>query len=165
MDNPVSAVVRIETSGMSSEEPPLRNAVDLSALWRRLMGRGLFETRTLWLLFLDETDRPTKLIVPIEDIPAEPDLEALDGIGRMLDGVVNGALDGVLDDGVLHHGCGGTVPMLLSRPGSGVMTDGDRRWAAEVKRCLGRHLGPWPVHLATWNRIRVFAPDDLIAAL
>lgn len=141
----------VETARVTSDEPSIGNAVELCALWQNLMGRGRFGTRTLWLLFLDEANRPIKLIVPIEDIPVEPDGEALDGIGHML--------DGVLDDG-----CPGTVPMLLSRPGPGAMTGSDRRWAAAITRRLGRHLGPWPVHLATCNRIRVFAPDDLIAA-
>ena len=136
---------------MTSDEPSIRNAVELCALWEKLMGRDGFDTRTLWLLFLDEANRPIKLIVPIEDIPAEPDGEVLDRIARML--------DEVLDDG-----CPGTVPMLLSRPGPGAMTGNDRRWAADITRHLGRHLGPWPVHLATCNRVRLFAPDDLIAA-
>jgi hypothetical protein len=43
------------------------------------------------------------------------------------------------------------------------MTDADRVWAVEIRERLARHLGPWPVHLATRNRIQVFAPDDLIA--
>jgi hypothetical protein len=135
---------------VTSDEPPIGNSVELHALWQKLMGRGRFDTRTLWLLFLDEADRPIKLIVPIEDVPVEPDAAALDGIGRVL-------------DGVRDQGRAGTVPMLLSRPGAGAMTGSDRRWAAEIKRRLGHHLGPWPVHLATCNRIRVFAPDDLIA--
>lgn len=148
---PVRPIDRVETARVTSDEPPIGNAIELCALWQKLMGRGRFGKRTLWLLFLDEADRPIKLIVPIEGIPAEPDDRALDGIARML--------DEVFDDG-----CPGSVPMLLSRPGPGAMTGSDRRWAAEIKLRVGRHLGRWPVHLATCDRVQVFAPDDLIAA-
>jgi hypothetical protein len=133
------------------DEGPIRGARDLYALWQQLMGRGGFGLRTLWLLFLDGENRPVKLIIPVEGIPVEPDALLLDN------------LDSVLDDVRCEVGAS-TVPALLSRPGTHVMTDADRRWAVEVRRRLARHLGPWPVHLATCNRIQVFAPDDLIAA-
>jgi hypothetical protein len=151
VDNPAPPPCLPETARVSSPEPPIGNPVELQALWQRLMGRGRFGKRTLWLLFLDESDRPIKLIVPIEGIPVEPDVAALDGIGRMLDAVHDERRSG-------------TVPMLLSRPGAGAMTGSDRRWAAEITRRLSRNLGPWPIHLATCNRIRVFAPDDLVPA-
>lgn len=135
---------------MAMDEGPIRTPAQLSALWGELMGGGGFGTRTLWLLFLDEDHRPLKVIVPIEDIPLEPDAATLDAIGRILDDVL-------VDTGPA------SVPMLLSRPGPLSMTDADRAWAVEIRERLGRHLGAWPVHLATRNRIQVFAPDDLIA--
>lgn len=139
---------------MTIDEAPIRTAAQLSALWRQLMGGGGFGTRTLWLLFLDEEHRPIKLIVPIEDLPLEPDGVTLEAIGRILDDVLG---DTMSDPGAA------SVPMLLSRPGPLSMTDADRVWAVEIRERLARHLGPWPVHLATRNRIQVFAPDDLIA--
>lgn len=136
---------------MTLGEAPLRSAADLYALWQQLMGRGGFGQRTLWLLFLDDDDRPVKVIVPIDDIPAEPDPEML------------GGLDVWLDHARDRYGAA-TTPALLSRPGQHAMTDADRRWAVQIRRRLVRHVGAWPVHLATCNRIQVFAPDDLIAA-
>jgi hypothetical protein len=150
VDNRFSALEPVETASMVLDDEPLRTTAQLSALWAELMGGGGFGTRTLWLLFLDEDQRPLKVIVPIEDIPREPDTATLDAIGRILDDVL-------ADTGPAF------VPMLLSRPGPLAMTDADRTWAVAIRERLARHLGPWPVHLATRNRIQVFAPDDLIA--
>jgi len=136
---------------MTSDEGPLRNAADLYALWQQLMGRGGFAERTLWLLYLDAEHRPLKVIVPVDDIPVEPDPDMFCNLDLWLDHTRE------------EYGAA-TVPMLLSRPGPHAMTDADRRWAALIRRRLARHLGGWPVHLATCNRIQVFAPDDLIAA-
>jgi hypothetical protein len=135
---------------MAMDEGPIHTTAQLSALWADLMGGGGFGTRTLWLLFLDEDHRPMKVIVPIEDLPLEPESATLDAIGQIL-------------DDVLESTGPASVPMLLSRPGPLSMTDADRTWAVEIRERLARHLGPWPVHLATRNRIQVFAPDDLIA--
>jgi hypothetical protein len=150
VDNRLAAPRPVETAHMVMDDEPIRTTAQLSALWSELMGGGGFGTRTLWLLFLDEDHRPIKVIVPIEDIPLEPDPATLDAIARILDDVL-------ADTGPA------SVPMLLSRPGPLAMTDVDRTWALAIRERLARHLGQWPVHLATRNRIQVFAPDDLIA--
>jgi hypothetical protein len=136
---------------VTSDDAPIRTASELYALWQKLMGRGGFGQRTLWLIFLDGENRPVKVIIPVEGIPVEPDEVVLDNLAL------------ALDEARQEFGAC-TVPALLSRPGHHAMTDADRRWAIEIRRRLARHLGPWPVHLATCNRIQVFAPDDLIAA-
>lgn len=130
------------------DEPPILTDDDLFRLWRRLMGPGGFARRSLWLLFLEENGCPAKVIVPIDDIPLCPD--------RVL-------IDNLVD--IVEHLCGesgvGSVPMLLSRPGSSAMTDSDREWA----RTLTSALGPrrrWPIHLATRGHLQVFALDDLL---
>ncbi len=136
---------------MAERATAVHTEADLFTLWQRLMGPGSFGKRTLWLLFLRPDDYPCGVIVPIEDVPGEPDLDVITALERILDDVV--AAQDV-----------GSVPVLLSRPGPSAMTDRDRRWAATLRDGLGRHLGRWPVHLATYERLQVFAPDDLIAA-
>src|SRR3954447_9069183 len=59
-----------------------------------------------------------------------------------------------------HRRIGGP-PSVASGPAG--MTDADRRWARALLAGF-RGLTRWPVHLATRDRVQVFAPDDLIAA-
>ena len=130
---------------------PIRTETDLYLLWQELMGPGGFGKRSLWLMFLEPDGRPTKVLVPIEDIPVEPDLPLVRQLHKIM-------LDLATDIDI------GSVPALLSRPGPARMNASDRRWAAAWRADAPAVIGRWPMHLATSDRIQVFAPDDLIAA-
>lgn len=93
------------------------------------MGGGGFGRRTVWLVILGEDERPTPMIVPIDDIPSVPTTRDVDGLRTILAGIVDF----------------GTVILLLSRPGADVVQEDDRRWA----RALTPLAPSWPVHLAT----------------
>jgi hypothetical protein len=129
----------------------IRSHADLFTLWRGLMGPGGFSVATIWLVFLDQDNRLQPLIVPIEDIPTEPDAPFL----RSLVWIVRDLID---------SGDASSVAVLISRPGGPAMLGSDRRWARALRAELGDELAVWPIHLATRDRIRVFAPDDLAAA-
>jgi hypothetical protein len=130
--------------------PPVRTSADLFALWQRLMGHGGFGRSSIWVVFLDADGVVQPVIMPIDDIPPEPDGVAVRNLARVV--------ADVFDDGT-----GASVALLLSRPGPAGMTDADRRWARALLDGF-RGLTRWPVHLATRDRVQVFAPDDLIAA-
>lgn len=115
------------------------------------MGPGGFGRRSLWLVFLDLRGRTLPVIVPIDDIPAEPDPRMIRNLASVVDGVV-------------ADGEAASVVLLLSRPGGTSMTAQDRRWAQSLRSAIGPHLSPWPIHLATTDCVQTFAPDDLIAA-
>lgn len=102
------------------------------------------------MVFLDDDSRLTPVIVPIEDIPPEPDDQFV------------GNLAHVICD-LLSDSAAASVALLLSRPGARAMTDADRRWARALREAL-EDLPMWPVHLATRGHVQVFAPDDLVAA-
>jgi hypothetical protein len=140
-------------SGMNLPLPMtvVRTHAELFALWEALMGRGGFETCSIWLVFLDEDNRVQPLIVPIDDIPPEPDGPFLRSLARIVGDLV-------------ETGETGSVAMLISRPGPAAMTGCDRRWARALRAEIGDELAVWPVHLATCGRVQVFAPDDLAAA-
>lgn len=131
-------------------ETPIRSDADLLAVWQRLMGSGGFGRRSIWFVFIDEDDRLQRLVMPIDDVPEEPDQLTIGNLATIFT---------ELHDG----GQFASTAMLLSRPGPAQMTGGDRRWAQALRSGLGR-VSPWPVHLATHGEVRVFAPDDLIAA-
>jgi hypothetical protein len=130
-------------------ERPVRTDADLFRLWQELMGPGGFAQRSLWLLFLQPDGYPAKVIVPIDDIAEEPDPVIIRNL----------ALIASEPDVEI-----GSVPMLISRPGRAGMTAADRRWAAALRADAPPEFLRWPMHLATRDRIQVFAPDDLIAA-
>jgi hypothetical protein len=132
----------------------VRSTAELRNLWRELMGAGGFSMRSLWLVFLDHDNLMLPVIVPIDDLPSEPDRELIESVSTVVDG---------LDDDRLR-----SVAILLTRPGSGVMTAQDRRWAKAVRGPgatgrIGSGLQQWPMHLATVNRVQEFGPADLAA--
>ncbi|HEU5005636.1 MAG TPA: hypothetical protein VFT67_01620 [Jatrophihabitantaceae bacterium] len=132
------------------EETYVRNGAELSTLWQDLMGPGGFGRRSLWLIFLYADGQLSPLVMPIDDIPVEPDAEMLANLVSVIEGLAD-------DAGFT------STALLLSRPGSAHITTSDTAWAREIMNAFGRRLSPWPVHLATRGTVRTFAPDDLIA--
>ena len=115
------------------------------------MGSGGFSVRSIWLVFFDDEYRMQPVIVPIDDLPPEPDPLL---IGNLV-GVVRGLVD---------NDAAATVALLISRAGPPAMTESDRRWARALRAAFDLSIAPWPLHLATRDQVRIFAPDDLIAA-
>lgn len=130
-------------------DKPIQSDADLLAVWKELMGEGGFGRRSLWLIFLDEDGRPSPVIVPIDDVPEEPDPRDMVLIANLV--------EKTRTDMGIH-----SVPMLLSRPGPTWMVDSDRRWAKALHSALGATQPQWPLHLATTDQVQVFAPDDLV---
>jgi hypothetical protein len=128
----------------------IRTAAELTAAWQALMGAGGFGRRSIWVIFFDPDHRLLAPIMPIDDIPAEPDSAFLGNLATIV---------GYLID----QGTVASAAFLLSRPGARAMTGADRRWALALRAAMGDRAG-WPIHLATGDSVQVFAPDDLIAA-
>lgn len=64
-----------------------------------------------------------------------------------------------------RNAAGGSVAMLLTRPGRNPMDDADRSWARSLTSAAKQHgVSMWPVHFANDVELRVFAPDDLQSA-
>jgi hypothetical protein len=136
-----------------SPSPPrilIRSAAELFAMWQGLMGGGEFARSTIWHVFFDDDGRTQSVIMPIDNIPSEPDPMLV----RNLAHVVADLID---------SGTAASVALLISRDGPATMTEADRRWARALHAAF-EGLTHWPVHLATRGRIHVFALDDLIAA-
>jgi hypothetical protein len=128
-----------------------RTEADLTAIWRDMMGPGGFGTRSIWHIFFAADGRLAPPIVPIDDVPPEPDEQFLANLGTIMRESI----------------CGWPVTslaVLLSRPGPATITPSDCRWATALRSTFGPVLCPWPVHLATRNQVRAFTPDDLVAA-
>jgi hypothetical protein len=114
------------------------------------MGTLGFGRARLWLAFLKPDDTMSAHLTQIEDIP------------RWADSTMCGSLVELCRHIVGRSGAGGSVAMLLTRPGRNPMDDADRSWARHLTSAAD-HLGVsmWPVHFANDVELRVFAPDDL----
>jgi len=142
----------IPTRGRPHEMPAICNSGDLCLRSRALMGPLGFGRPRLWIAFLEPDNMMSAQLTQIEDIPRSADSKMCGSLLEMCRHVVG------------RKGAGGSVAMLLTRPGRNAMDDADRSWA----RCLtsaADHLSVsmWPVHFANDLELRVFAPDDLQA--
>ncbi|MBK5216739.1 MAG: hypothetical protein JJE02_04065 [Propionibacteriales bacterium] len=133
--------------------PPIHTQVDLCQTWRALMGKLGFGHRYLWFLFLEEDGRLIPQVNQVEAVPAAPKPGDCAGAIGFFRRVMND-----MDDGL-------SVAVLWSRPGGAATTPDDLRWAkglTEEARRQGVRM--WPVHLANDYDLRVFTPDELLAA-
>lgn len=116
---------------------PLRSADDLTRVWTELIIAPSFLDRSLWLLFIDDENRPAGPLMTIEDLPDGPyDVPLTDLVGICRD-----ILDG--------PGGGGSVALLITRSGVGPWHIGDRAWARFLVNAAHDIGGTvWPVYRA-----------------
>lgn len=131
------------------EHRPVRTDDELHDRWQLLLRDETFEERTLWVTWYDERSVQLPVVVPVDQIPSSPDVDFLDKLATVMQGVL-GQVDG------------GWVSLALARPGSGLITSDDRAWADQVRSTLTRHtLAGRPLFLATSGRVRQLVLDDL----
>lgn len=131
--------------------PAIRSQDDLHRHWRALMGPLGFSGRQLWLNVLGGDRRPTPTLLQVDEVPEVPEPPLLDGLMAVIEELLEDDPDG-------------SVAVLLARPGSAPMTHADREFAQALLDAATRTGVPLePVHLATDEEVRVFAPDDLAA--
>ena len=132
-----------------ADMPAVSTQADLHRTWRTLMGELGFADRRLWLLFLTRDGRPAGPLLSIDNLadgPWELPVEDLVTICREI-------LDG--------PGGGGSVAMLLTRPGRDAWHVGDRAWARYLTAAAHRVGGRvWPVHRANDVELVVVPADE-----
>ena len=142
----------IPTLPRPEDMPPLRTQADLHWFWRAMMGELGFGGRRLWVVFLDADDRPTPLVMPIEDLPEQPEARFIDALMAVCRQVRD------------EHGLG-RVAVLLSRPGEAQVRATDRAWGRQLLAAAQRSGVPFaPLHLANDQILVPLAGDDLLAA-
>jgi hypothetical protein len=130
--------------------PAVRTVADLTSTWRALMGELGFTQRRLWLLFLEPEGRLSGPLLTLDDLPDGP-------YGLEVDEVVTVSRD-ILEG----PGGGGSVAMLLTRPGRDAWHVGDRAWARYLTAAAHRLGGQvWPLHRANDRGLVVVGPEDL----
>jgi hypothetical protein len=141
------------TLGPPHEMPAIRNTNDLCRRWRAVMGPLGFGQPLLWIAFLEPDGMMSPRLTQIEEIPRRADAKTCGALLEMCRHIVG------------WNGAGGSVAMLLTRPGRNPMDDADRSWARYLTSAAD-HLGlsMWPVHFANDVELRVFASDDLVVS-
>lgn len=142
-----------EDTSLSLEDLAARLADDgashVTDAWRRFTAAHYWTRRELWLNVLVD-DEPTPVLVPIDDIPDEPDPAGIAGLMHLC---------GHLDDEL-----GATsFAFLLVRPSIGGPSAQDRRWASSLltaARTSGIPLEP--IHHANAVAVGAFTPDELV---
>jgi hypothetical protein len=152
-DDTVALMTDIPTLRPPHEMPPIRQNEDLCRHWRALMGPLGFGQPGLWIGFIAPDAMMSAQLLQIEEIPRWADAKVCDALLEMVQHIVG------------RSGAGGSVAFLLTRPGSNPMDDADRSWARYLSSAADHQgVSMWPVHFANDVELRVFAPDDLIAA-
>ena len=120
-----------------ADMPAVRTEADLHRAWSLLIGRLGFPDRRLWLLFLDHGGRPSGPLLTLDNLGDGPyDLPV-------------GDLVTICREILRGPGGGGSVAMLITRPGSDDWHVSDRAWARYLTAAthrVGGHV--WPVHRA-----------------
>lgn len=128
--------------------PAIRTQADLHRAWSALMGELGFPDRRLWLLFLDGAGRPRGPLLSIDNLPDGPYDLVVDDLVTVCREILDGP-----------GAAGGSVAMLLTRPGTDGWHVGDRAWGRYLTAAAHRIGGPvWPVHRAN-DRHLVAVPD------
>lgn len=102
--------------GIETASDPVHSTDDLRQRWRALVSPLGFGERLLWFTFLGE-DRCLMKVLQQVPIGIGPDPDLVDGLLETLASVI------------AERGESLSVAMLLTRPGRGPLSIGDRGWA------------------------------------
>lgn len=131
-----------------SPDQPLHTDADLLR-WARFINHGLDPVRrTLWVMYLDRDDVPLPVILPVEEMPSEPDSTAPQ-VARNLAKVG------------LDMAPGGAMVVMLERPGPARRAPADDAWHSLIRRevaSCGVRLRA--MFLAARGQVQPFALDD-----
>ena len=122
---------------------PVRTAADLPRRWATLLDPPVFSARSLWLTWFDDEGLMSPIVVPVDELPALPDLRTLRGLLTLHDTVAEqiGWADGHL-------------ALALCRPGPAECSDDDGEWAEGLAAELEDTIdGTWSLHLAAAGQV------------
>jgi hypothetical protein len=95
---------------------PLRTDADIIALIGHMIQPGAREWRSLVLFFLDHDDRTIPVVVPIDDVPEDPEPAVVENACWILSQVLG------------EHAPQGSVVIMLTRPGPAEPDGTDLIW-------------------------------------
>jgi hypothetical protein len=128
--------------------PVVSTQADLEQMWMRLMRPLGFTGCSLWMVVIED-DRPVPKVMEFAEMPESPEEDDAEALAAFL----------------AHLAAPGTrFAFLLSRPGGGRPSSGDRAWARALYDA-GRRSGAAldVVHLAHDHAVLPLPMDDLLA--
>jgi hypothetical protein len=129
--------------------PLIRTQAELELAWRHLMEPLGFAARSLWLMVIDDDDRPIPHLTELTDLTEMPDSRSAGDLAELVR-IVSEALPQA------------RLAFLLSRPDTGPPESPDRAWAAvlyDAARGAGAVCAV--VHLATDDGVTPIPWDAL----
>lgn len=133
---------------------PVRSSLALTRRWVSILQPPVFVRRSLWLAWLGPDGRQSPIILPVDDVPVEPDRRLLTGL---LD--VHRQVADHLGGGDVH------LALVLCRPGEPGQDEHNGEWAGALHEVLDDALdGTWSLHLAAGGRVEplVEAPSFFV---
>lgn len=114
-------------NALDASRVPLTTDRDRVARVRDLLAPATHPSQ-LWVLFLDDEDHQTPVLIPLTNRPAVPDPRLVDGLVGALAALITGQRQERDDPGTV----GSQVMFVLERFGPRHTTADDRRWAAAL---------------------------------
>ena len=127
------------------DQTPLASTDDLTAVWHTIVVWEPFRFRSVWLLFIDRAGRPAGPLITVDDMADGPYGIGLEELVDLCREIIDGPGDG------------GSVALLMTRPGGPPWTVSDRAWGRFLLRgaeAIGEPV--WPVHLAHSHSLERF---------
>ncbi|RFA10961.1 hypothetical protein B7R54_18405 [Subtercola boreus] len=104
--------------------------------------------RQLWLMFLDNDDDQLPVVIPLDDLPRQPDRAETD--------VLVGHLAGILQQVAAVQ-----LVLVWERPGKGKLTEPDRAWASAIAlNCARRGVRLRAQLLSHTRGVTILDPAD-----
>ena len=129
--------------------PVIRTQAELELAWRHLMEPLGFAARSLWLMVIDDDDRPIPHLTELTDLTEMPDSRSAGDMAELVR-IVSEALPQA------------RLAFLLSRPDTGPPDSPDRAWAAVLyDAARGADAACEVVHLATDDGVMPIPWDGL----
>ena len=120
------------------DQTPIASSDALTDVWRTIVAWEPFRFRSVWLLFIDPHGRPAGPLLTVDDLADGPYAIGLEELVDLCRGILDGP-----------GGAGGSVAMMMTRPGGPPWTVSDRAWGRFLLRGADELGEPiWPVHLA-----------------
>jgi len=102
---------------------------------------------TLWVFFLNPDGTQPMVIMPIDDIPGQPDVEDGEFVFQMLSPLYG------------PDSPGGSLILTISRDGTIALTEGDERWLRALQHGVAEYAAPVRMFcLATPEGVRELGP-------
>jgi len=122
---------------------PVTTQRELRRRWAAVLEPPVFAARSMWIMWLRADGSTLPTLVPIDELPREPDARTTTGLVDLAGTVADEHTDGI-----------GHVAFALCRSGQPTCSGNDQAWADGLQRAAGEAgLSSWSLHLAAGGAV------------